>query len=213
MFTGLIEALCPVSKIQNSGGSMRITVELDSMAKDCVVGESTAINGVCLTVTEFTGSQATFDVSPETLNKSTLANLSPQTLVNIERAMKADGRFGGHFVQGHVDGIARIEKIDRDGNFWTFRFSATAELLDQMVKKGSVAIDGISLTIAQIDERGFTVAVIPETLNKTNLQNAKAGDQVNIETDLVVKIIKKQLQNVLPQQVKLTIDKLQEMGF
>ena len=213
MFTGLIEALCPVSKVQNVADSMRITVEMGPMAKDCACGDSVAINGACLTIAELSDSTASFDVSPETLAKSTLGKLPLQTIVNIERAVKADGRFGGHFVQGHVDGMARIEKIDRQGKFWTIRFAADTELLGQMVTKGSVAIDGISLTIANMDERGFEVTMIPETLNKTNLHNAKVGDHVNIETDLVVKIIKKQLQNVLPQEGKLTIEKLQEMGF
>jgi len=147
------------------------------------------------------------------LEKSTLGKLAAGAEVNIERAMKADGRFGGHFVQGHIDGTAKIKKIEQQGEFWRMRFSADKSLLEQMISKGSVAIDGISLTIAAMDEKGFEVSVIPETFKKTILSKAKVGDLVNIEIDLIVKVIQKQLSNVLPAKNGLTIDKLQELGF
>ncbi len=213
MFTGLIEAVCRIDKLRQLGDSMRISVGPGSIFADCRAGESIAVNGVCLTIAELTGPIATFDVSGETLSKSNLGKLNSGTIVNIERAMKADGRFGGHFVQGHIDGVARIENIDRRGDFWRVRFATDANLLEQMVNKGSVAVDGISLTVAGIDEKGFEVAVIPETINKTNLKNSKAGDTVNIETDLIVKIVKKQLREILPEKKDMTVEKLQEMGF
>jgi len=213
MFTGLIETVCRIDKLRQLGDSMRISVGPGSIFADCRAGESIAVNGVCLTVAELSGGIVTFDVSGETLNKSTLGKLTAGTIVNIERAMKADGRFGGHFVQGHIDGVARIENIDRRGDFWRVRFATDADLLEQMVNKGSVAVDGISLTVAGIDEKGFEVAVIPETINKTNLKNSKAGDTVNIETDLIVKIVKKQLREILPEKKDMTVEKLQEMGF
>ena len=213
MFTGLIETVCRIEKIQRLGDSMRISVDLGAICADCRAGESIAVNGVCLTISEIAGSVASFDVSGETLSKSTLGKLTAGTIVNIERAMKADGRFGGHFVQGHIDGTARIESIDRRGDFWRVRFAADAGLLEQMVDKGSVAVDGISLTVAGIDENGFEVAVIPETIKKTNMKNSKAGDIVNIETDLIVKIVRKQLGEILPEKSELSIEKLQELGF
>ncbi len=213
MFTGLIEAVCRIDNVKRLGDSMRISVGPVSIFAECKEGESIAVNGVCLTIAEIAGQRATFDVSGETLSRATLGKLTAGTIVNIERAMKADGRFGGHFVQGHIDGTARIENIDRRGDFWRVRFAADAGLLGLMVDKGSVAIDGISLTVAGIDENGFEVAIIPETINRTNLKNSKAGDIVNIETDLIVKIVKKQLRGILPEKNDLTIEKLQELGF
>ncbi|MFA5784220.1 MAG: riboflavin synthase, partial [Phycisphaerae bacterium] len=159
MFTGLIEAVSRIAQISRQGDSMKISVELGPLCADCAPGDSIAVNGVCLTIASITGTIAAFDVSGETLSKSTLAKLSPSALVNIERATKADGRFGGHFVQGHIDGTARTENINRSGEFWTIRFSAAPELLEQMVFKGSVAVDGISLTVAAIDKLGFEIAV------------------------------------------------------
>ncbi len=213
MFTGLIEALCRVDTVQRRGDSLRLSIDLGPLAADCRRGDSIAVNGACLTIAELSGPLAVFDVSSETLAVSTLGKLTTASFVNIERALKADGRFGGHFVQGHIDGTARIEKINRQGKFQLIRFAAETVLLEQMVTKGSVAVDGISLTLAKMDESGFEVAVIPETIAKTNLQNAKTGDSVNIETDLVVKVIKKQLQNILPQKENVTIEKLQQLGF
>jgi riboflavin synthase len=213
MFTGLIEAVGRIERVQRLGDSMRISVDLGPICADCRAGDSIAVNGACLTIAEIAGSIATFDVSGETLSKATLGKLTAGTIVNIERAMKADGRFGGHFVQGHIDGTARIENIDRRGEFWRIYFAAEADLLEQMVNKGSVAVDGISLTVAGIDQNGFEVAVIPETIKRTNLKNSKAGDIVNIETDLIVKTVKKHLGTILPKAGSLTVEKLQELGF
>jgi len=212
MFTGLIEAVCGVSDVRRIGDSMRLGVELGAIAGDVSAGESIAVNGACLTVAEVKGSIATFDVSSETLAKSTLSKFAKGTTVNIERALKADGRFGGHFVQGHIDGTGRIEKIDRSGEFWTVRFKADKNVLEQMVVKGSVAIDGISLTVADMNNSGFETAVIPETIKRTNLSKAKIGDEVNIETDLIVKVVTRQLRQIMPGE-KLSIEKLKEMGF
>jgi riboflavin synthase len=213
MFTGLIEALCRVAAVQCRADSIRLNIDLGSLATRCSRGDSIAVNGACLTIAELSGSVAAFDVSSETLAVSTLGKLSTASFVNIERALKADSRFGGHFVQGHIDGTARIEKINPQNEFRIFRFAAGAELLGQMVTKGSVAVDGISLTIAKLDKTGFEAAVIPETIARTNLKNAKPGDLVNIETDLIVKVIKKQLENILPKKENMTVEKLQQLGF
>jgi riboflavin synthase len=193
---------------------MLLTVDLGSLSADCKVADSIAINGVCLTIAGLDGKLAAFEISPETLAKSTLGKLSSSSQVNVELAMKPADRFGGHFVLGHVDGVARIAAIERTGEFADIEFAADPELLSQMVVKGSVAVDGISLTVAGMDSDAFRVAIIPQTLKKTTLGVAKIGDLVNIETDIIIKAIKKQLESVLggPKET-LTIEKLRQLGF
>ncbi|MCK4752164.1 MAG: riboflavin synthase [Planctomycetes bacterium] len=213
MFTGLIESVCTAKSARRSADGLKLTVDLGKLADEAKIGDSIAINGVCLTVTKLQGSLADFDVSSETLKKSTLEKLKPSQQVNIELALKSGGRFGGHFVQGHVDGIATIKTVEKQGQFANFTFQADSQLLEQMVVKGSVAIDGISLTITGLNKDSFGSAIIPETLNKTTLGSAKIGDQVNIETDIIIKAVKKQLENILPKKQKLTAEKLKELGF
>jgi len=200
---------------------MRLAVDLGKLAQECQIGDSIAINGVCLTIAQLRGSLAEFNVSGETLTKSTLGKLKSSSPVNTELAMKAADRFGGHFVLGHVDGTATIKTIERQGQFMVsgvepfadIKFAANPQLLAQMVVKGSVAVDGISLTIANMNEDSFSVSIIPETLKKTTLGAAKIGDTVNIETDILVKTIKKQLEKILPQKQSLTAERLKELGF
>lgn len=216
MFTGLIETVCTVKSLRRSASAMQITVDLGHIADETKIGNSIAVSGVCLTIVGLENSLATFDVSSETLDKSTLGQLKPASSVNIERALKPSDRIGGHFVLGHIDGTATIKRIDRHGQFADIRFAAGPKLLDQMIVKGSVAVDGISLTIANMDENSFSVAIIPETLRNTTLGKAKIGDKVNIETDIITKIIKKQFESALrglPQEQKLTVEKLKELGF
>jgi len=215
MFTGLIEAVCTVKSATGSSaaGAMQLSVDMGQLAEDVHIGDSIAINGACLTVTKITNSIADFDVSGETLSMTTLGLLKPSSRVNVERAMKPSDRFGGHFVQGHIDGTAKIISIEEKGRFRNVKFATENELLEQMVSKGSVAVDGISLTILGMDKEGFTVALIPETLEMTTLDRAKIGDTVNIENDLIVKTIKKQLENILPNENKMTIEKLKQLGF
>ncbi len=213
MFTGLIEAVCRVKSVRRSGGAMILAIDIGDLAEGSGIGDSIAVNGVCLTITRLEGGAAVFDVSAETLSKSTLDKLGPSSQVNIERAVMATDRFGGHFVQGHIDGTATVKAIDRQGKFAGMKFAAEAELLDAMVVKGSVAVDGISLTISAMDNNSFTVALIPETLNKTTLGKVKIGDKVNIETDIIVKTIKRQLEKILPQRQPLTAEKLKGLGF
>ena len=142
-----------------------------------------------------------------------MPRLKSGTAVNIERPLKADERFGGHFVLGHVDGTARVESIKKQGEFIDIKFTAGTELLDGIVLKGSVAVDGISLTIAAIEQNGFSVSIIPETLKRTTLGKAKIGDIVNIETDIIVKTIKRQLDEILPKKQSLTAEKLRQLGY
>ena len=192
---------------------MVLNVDLGELALDAKIGDSIAINGVCLTVSEKSGSCANFEVSSETLSKSTIGGLKPQAKVNAESALRPTDRFGGHFVQGHIDGTATIKEVQRQGKFADIKFAAGPELLSQMVAKGSVAVDGVSLTVAAMDSKTFTVAVIPQTLGATTLGTAKVGDSVNIETDIIVKTVKKQLENILPQRGELSVERLKELGF
>ena len=213
MFTGLIERVCTVKSVQTSAGALKLSIDLGKLAEECKIGDSIAVSGVCLTVAGLGGNLATFDVSAETLAKSNLAKLTAGSKVNVELAMKVGARFGGHIVQGHVDGVAKIKTVDKRGEFADIKFEAEGELLDQMVVKGSVAVDGISLTIASMEGSSFSVAVIPETLKKTTLGEAKTGDVVNIETDIITRTIKKQLEKILPQKQTLTEEKLKQLGF
>ena len=213
MFTGLIEKVCSISSIRRNSDSMSITVNLGELAQESRIGDSIAINGVCLTISKIDRDFAEFDVSGETLSKTSLKKLQNSTKVNIERAMSPSSRFGGHFVLGHVDGTAKIEKIEKKGEFADIKFSADSELINSMVEKGSVAIDGISLTICDLDKSGFHVSVIPQTIEKTTLNNAKIGELVNIETDIIIKAVKKQLEAILPQNGNLTAEKLRKLGF
>jgi len=213
MFTGLIEGVCEVKSVSAGSGGGSLAVDLGSLAEDCRLGDSIAISGVCLTVVRLDGTTATFGLSPETMEKSTLAALQPPARVNIERAMRASDRFGGHIVQGHIDGIGTVRTLKRLGEFADIEFAVGPELLEQMVPKGSVAIDGVSLTVAEIGPQGFRVAAIPETLGRTTLGAARIGMRVNVEIDILVKIVRRQLQAVMPRQQPLTIDRLRQMGF
>ncbi len=213
MFTGLIEAVCTVQSARQGPGTMRLSVDLGRLAHGARCGDSIAVNGVCLTIAQLEGTVAGFDLASETLAKSTLGSLRASCRVNVERAVGPAGRFGGHFVQGHVDGTATVSAIERRGEFVDMKFAAPPELLEQMVPRGSVAVDGISLTVAGMDRDSFTVAVIPVTLRETPLGTARPGDPVNIETDIIVKAVKKQLEKILPQSRPLTVERLKELGF
>jgi len=216
MFTGLVETVCTVKSVRQIASAMQITIDLGHLADDAKIGDSIAVNGVCLTIAGLENALAAFDVSSETLEKSALGKLKSSSPVNIERALKSSDRLGGHFVLGHIDGTATIKRIDRHGQFADIEFAAKPELLDQMVVKGSVAVDGISLTIADMNQNCFSAAIIPQTLKNTTLGKAKIADVVNIETDIIAKIIKKQLQSALgglPKEQKMTVEKLKELGF
>lgn len=190
-----------------------MVLDLQQLAPQVKIGDSIAINGVCLTVSKLVDGLATFDLSGETLQKSTLGKLTSGSKVNVELALRADERFGGHFVLGHVDGIAEISRIEKKGDFANITFKAPKDLLGQMIQKGSVAIDGISLTIAGLDNDSFTIALIPQTLKETTLGSAKIGQKVNVETDIITKAVKKHLENIGLAKEHLTIDKLKELGF
>ncbi|MCK4887824.1 MAG: riboflavin synthase, partial [Planctomycetes bacterium] len=158
MFTGIIEKVCIAKDIRRNVSGMEISIDLGNLVEDVKLGDSVAINGTCLTAVKIQGSVVAFELSTETIAKSSLADIKPAQKVNVERAMKLSDRLGGHIVQGHIDGIATIKSISDKGNFKDITFSAGKELLDQMVTKGSVAIDGVSLTIAEMDSTSFKIA-------------------------------------------------------
>lgn len=193
MFTGIIEAVGKVSQIERAGESVRLTVSAGQIAEDVQLGDSVSVNGVCLTVVEFRPPHIVFDAVYETMRKTTLGNLAVGDGVNLERALPVNGRLGGHVVQGHVDGTGRIASIRPVGNSWFVYVDAAPELMRYIVTKGSVAVDGISLTVAESEDRTFALSIIPHTWDHTTLHERRAGDPVNIETDILGKYVEKML--------------------
>jgi len=191
MFTGIIQTVGRVKDIDAKGDSARITVEHGGSIADIKPGDSVAVDGVCLTVVEFSLSVFKADISGETLRLTTLGNKRRGGLVNLENPLTPSSPMGGHFVTGHIDGIGLIARKAAAGEFAEIDFSIPAELQGQIVKKGSVAVDGISLTVADLIEQGFRVAIIPHTLKNTSLSSKKEGDRVNIETDIIAKYVER----------------------
>jgi riboflavin synthase len=193
MFTGIIESVGKVVGIERGAGSVRLTVSAGKVAEDVGLGDSVAVNGVCLTVVEFAPPLLTFDAVHETLRRTSLGELRPGSLVNLERALPVGGRLGGHLVQGHVDCTGRIASIRPSGDSWMVYVDVAPEFLRTMVSKGSVALDGISLTIVEAADRTFSVSVIPHTWAHTTLAEKRAGDMVNVECDILGKYVEKLL--------------------
>ena len=191
MFTGIIEEVGTIRAVRRGARSVVLTIGASRILDGVKLGDSIAVNGVCLTVTSFTASEFTADVMRETISRSALGNVNPGAEVNLERAMPADGRFGGHIVAGHIDGTGVIRAIQRDDNAILFSIRATPEILRYIVEKGSVAIDGISLTVTRVSDADFGVSIIPHTAGNTTLGKRKIGDTVNIENDCVGKYIEK----------------------
>ena len=189
MFTGIIEEVGTIDKIANGSKSAVLFIKASKVLEDTKLGDSIAVNGVCLTVTSMEGDIFTADVMAETLRRSSLGSLSKGSKVNLERAMAANGRFGGHIVSGHIDGTGRIASMVREDNAVWVEINASAEILKFIVMKGSIAIDGISLTVAGLAEESFSVSVIPHTGEETTLLKKGAGDIVNLENDVVGKYV------------------------
>ncbi len=211
MFTGIVEQIGKVTRLDRRGGSVRLAVDLGPLTVGTRIGDSVCISGVCLTVVALDGTVADFDAIEETLARTTLARLTIGDMVNLERALAAGDRFGGHFVQGHVDGLATVARIVPKGTEVRFHFKAERKLGRMMIPKGSIAIDGISLTIAELGEDHFAVAIIPHTLEVTTLGAKQVGDSVNIETDMLGKYVLKQLAGF--QQSDISEGFLREHGF
>lgn len=208
MFTGIIEELGKVSEIKSD----KITIECIKVLENTKIGDSIAVNGACLTVTNILKNGFSADVSPETFRVTALNNLKIGNSVNLERAMKADGRFGGHIVSGHIDGCAKLIMVIKNKDFYDFQFELDIETIKYAIKKGSVTINGISLTIAEVNGNVINVAVIPHTYENTNLKNIKTGDIVNIEVDMIAKYVEKFLLSS-DNKSRISLEFLQEHGF
>ena len=208
MFTGIIEELGKVQGVDSN----RITVECGTVIEDVKLGDSIAVNGVCLTVVEILSKGFVADVSPETFKVTNLKKLQVGDFVNLERAMAANGRFGGHMVSGHIDGLAKFIDSNKNGQFYELQFELSSELAKYVVKKGSIAINGISLTIAEVENNNIKTAIIPHTYENTNLKTLKNGDFVNIEVDIVAKYIEKFL-STSDNKSRISLEFLQEHGF
>ena len=216
MFTGIIEEVGVIKNIKMGAKSAVITIQANTVMEDIHLGDSIAMNGVCLTVTSFDKNSYSVDVMHETLRRTNLGALKGGSRVNLERAMAADGRFGGHIVAGHVDGTGVITSMKQDDNAVWIDIETDASVLKYIVEKGSITIDGISLTVAQVDSRSFAVSVIPHTGMHTTLLEKKPGDSVNLETDMIGKYVEKLLgyqeQEQKPKS-NITMEFLMEHGF
>lgn len=213
MFTGIIEETGSISDIRRHSLSASLTVSCRKITEDIHVGDSIAVNGICLTVTAFSISDFTVDVMPETMEKTSLKLLKNGSAVNLERAMAANGRFGGHIVSGHIDGTGTVLQIQEKEIAVIYKIGASIEILDGIVPKGSVALDGISLTVIDVTDSYFTVSLIPHTRSVTNMRDKRVGDPINVETDVIGKFVKKYVNSQGNSADSLSLDFLAEKGF
>lgn len=217
MFTGIIEEIGTIKQIQKGAHSAILHIQAKEILSDVHIGDSIAVNGVCLTVTSYGDSGFTADVMHETLNRSSLAHAGVGSHVNLERAMPANGRFGGHIVAGHVDGVGTITDITRDDNAIWYTIQTDSDVLRYIVEKGSIAIDGISLTVAKVSSASFAISAIPHTVSVTVLKERKTGDTVNLETDIIGKYVEKLLSHPeapeASSQSVITRDFLAKYGY
>lgn len=193
MFTGIVEEVGAIKNIKRGQHSAVLTIHAKTVLEETRIGDSIAVNGICLTVTRLFPDGFSADVMHETLNRSSLAGLTAGSVVNLERAMPANGRFGGHIVAGHVDGVGHIANIRKDDTAVWYTVLAGPEILRYVVEKGSITIDGISLTVARVDSQSFAISAIPHTVSVTVLADRKPGDIVNLETDIIGKYVEKLL--------------------
>ena len=213
MFTGIIEEVGTIKLIKRGINSASLVIKAQKVLEGTKIGDSIAVNGICLTVTELFSDSFSADVMHETLNRSALSKLSVKSRVNLERAMQANCRFGGHIVSGHVDGVGKITQIRRDDNAVWYTVSAEQEIIRYIVLKGSITINGISLTVAKVSDNDFSISAIPHTVSNTVLTDLKEGDLVNLETDIIGKYVEKLLAVNKPQKGGITMDFLSQYGF
>ena len=210
MFTGIVEEVGSVVAVQRGSSSARLTIQADRVLAGTQIGDSIAVSGVCLTVVSIDGKRLSFDAVPETLHRSSLKGIRAGDEVNLERSLAAGQRLGGHFVQGHVDGVAKLAAIDERENARVLRVAPPGELMRFVAPKGSVALDGISLTVADVAPDSFTVWIIPHTYANTTLRRKRAGDLLNIETDMLARYLDRLL---TARGEGITAEKLQAAGF
>jgi riboflavin synthase len=215
MFTGIIEELGTIQTLTQSRAGARIIVHAPTILSDAKIGDSIAVNGVCLTVVEKTATTFTADISAETLRRTSLKQIRTGSKVNLERPLTPNARFGGHIVQGHVDAMGTFASAKAEGEGWNVRVQFPVELGQYIVEKGSITVDGISLTVAALGDDWFEIAVIPHTWKVTNLSTLKPGAAVNLEVDIIAKYVERMLRGYLPQQAQsgLSLEKLAEMGY
>lgn len=217
IFTGIIEELGVVKSIAINGASGCITIKAKKVLEGTQLGDSIAVNGTCLTVTSINSDGFSADVMAETVKRTSLSQVGKGDLVNLERAMILNGRFGGHIVSGHIDGTGTITKYTKEENAIWVTIKVPDEILDLIVEKGSICIDGISLTVATVSDQDFQVSIIPHTAKETTLIHKKVGSLVNLENDIVGKYIKKLMENNQEEQAKkasgLTMEMLEEYGL
>jgi riboflavin synthase len=209
LFTGIIEEIGTVTSIKRKSHALELSIRAKVVLVDVKRGDSIAVNGVCLTVSSFTHDTFVVDVIPETFNSTTLANLSSNARVNLERAMAANGRFGGHFVSGHVDGIGVIRSIKKESNAITKKIEVDFSLMKYMTPKGSVAIDGTSLTVFDVDQSSITISLIPTTQYDSLIGDKRIGEKVNIECDMLAKYTER----ILTSKTGISKEWLQDKGF
>lgn len=191
MFTGIVEEIGSIKGISKGSNSAVLTLSAKKVLEDVSLGDSIAVNGVCLTVTSYRQDEFTVDVMHETMDRSSLSSLKAGSKVNLERAMMAKGRFGGHIVSGHIDGTGKIVSVKKDDNAVWYQISADKKILKYIIEKGSITIDGISLTVAKVTDRDFSVSIIPHTLENTILAYKSEGHIVNLENDCIAKYVEK----------------------
>ena len=215
MFTGLIEEIGEIKSIQKGSKSARITIKATKIVEGTKVGDSINTNGVCLTVTELDKNSFCVDVMAETIRSSNLGKLKPGSTVNLERALRANDRLGGHIVSGHIDGIGTIIELFKEDNATWVSVETTVDMLKYIVHKGSITIDGISLTVAYVDDKIFKVSIIPHTKGETTLVLKKIGDEVNLENDMMAKYVEKILkyEDVPKEKKAISMDFLERNGF
>ena len=214
MFTGIIEELGEVKNIQRSSQSIILTIKADEILEDIKLGDSIATNGVCLTVTDFNEREFEVDVTPETMRKSSLGKLSIRDEVNLERALRLKDRLGGHIVSGHIDGTGKISERRREDNAILITITPEAELMKYIIAEGSIAVDGISLTVAKLNQDSFTVSIIPHTNEVTTLSHKKVGNIVNLETDMIGKYVERMMEFEDEQgNTDVDMKKLRDNGF
>ncbi len=198
MFTGIIEAVGTLVHLERRGSAARLVVAAPELAVGVEIGDSVAVNGACLTVTELSGERLCFDAVRETLERIALCYLAVGMRVNLERAMRAGARLDGHIVQGHVDGVGSVRRLEQRGDDVQLYVAVEPDFADLLVEKGSVAIDGVSLTVVGVEPTGFDVALIPYTLKHTTLGERSASDRLNLEADVLGKYVKRYLERILP---------------
>jgi riboflavin synthase len=200
MFTGIIEEIGEVAEVIDAHDFRILRIHAGTVMDDLTLGSSIAVNGVCLTARSITPTGFSADLSRETINRTSLVSLKPGSMVNLERSMRVDSRLGGHIVQGHVDGVGRIRNFDRRGDAWDLEIQYPEAESRYIIEKGSISIDGISLTVASLEGSDvFSVAIIPHTFDNTNLKAAKTGDLVNLEFDILAKYVEKMIQGWQPK--------------